>query len=838
MSLAIGAKLGPYEIVAPLGAGGMGEVYKARDSRLDRIVALKVSKTAFDDRFEREARAVAALSHPHICALYDVGPNYLVMELVDGVPLAGPLPVAQAVEYAAQILDALDAAHKKGITHRDLKPANILVTKHGIKLLDFGLAKQTKGPLGEAAQTMSALTSEGQIVGTLQYMAPEQLQRRPVDARTDLFAFGCVLYELLSGRRAFDGTSPASVIAAILERQPAPLSTHPPLDRVIATCLAKDPDERFQTALDTKRAMRWAMEQPAAITTAAAAVSRTRERMWMAVAALAIAGAIGSTAWFGIARPAADETRTDIVTPPSNDSGAFALSPDGSRIAYSAVTDGVARLWVRSLNSGSVQPLAGTEDASDPFWSPDGRSLGFYARRTLWRTDLAGGLPQAIADGRDSSRRSAAWSARGVIVFEGGRATLSSVPVSGGTPTEVSRSRTGEFRHVSPRFLPDGTHFLFYTRGADPAIFLGSLDGGEARRITEADSAGEYLPSGWLLWVRQKVLVARRFDPTSGTLSGDTVTLAQPVDTNLIVGYGMFSVSASGLIAWRTGLSSHSQLVWFSRTGERLGLLAESEEGNLINPALAPDGRRVTATSTLPGKGGDIQLIDGLRSTRFTVHDADDRFSIWSPDGSRIAFWSKRELAGDLYIKPADGSAPEQLVLASAESKLPSSWSPDGQFLLYQSAANLMLLPLGGDRKPRAFLATPFDEHGGVFSPDGKWVAYVSNESGRSEVYVRPFPGPGGVWQISTGGGEMPRWSAGAKELYYLAPSGLVAVAIASQAGTITAGQPQALFNPNLALRDGWPQYDVSRDGRFLVAVNVAGPTTPITLLMNWKAPR
>lgn len=384
LTLAIGATLGPYQIVAPLGAGGMGEVYRARDTRLDRLVALKVSKTAFDERFEREARAVAALSHPHICALYDVGPNYLVMELVDGVPLAGPLPIEQAVEYAAQILDALDAAHKKGITHRDLKPANLLITKHGIKLLDFGLAQQTTSPRGDAAQTMSALTTEGQIVGTLQYMAPEQLQGQQVDARSDLFAFGCVLYELLSGRRAFDGSSPASVIAAILERQPVPLTTHPPIDRVIATCLAKHPNERFQTALDTRRAMRWAMEQPAASATTSVPTSRRRERAWMAIAAASLVFAIAALTLWGRSRtppvPAVGASRLLLSDQPPASSEelvrSFAISPDGRRVAYAAMGEGVRRIYLRDLQTLEAKPIAGTESGFGPFFAPRASAWG------------------------------------------------------------------------------------------------------------------------------------------------------------------------------------------------------------------------------------------------------------------------------------------------------------------------------------------------------------------------------------------------------------------------------------------------------------------------------
>ena len=835
MELKPGTKLGPYEIVASVGKGGMGEVWKARDTRLHRDVALKVSKSEFTDRFEREARAIAALNHPNICTLYDVGPNYLVMEFVNGAPLKGPLPAEKAVEYASQILDALDAAHRKGITHRDLKPANILVTKQGTKLLDFGLAKQGTG-LGPDDITVQAVTAEGQISGTLQYMSPEQLHGKPADDRSDIFSFGCVLYEMLSGTRAFQGTSAASVIAAILEREPELLKTTPPLDRVIRRCLAKDPDERFQTARDLKYNLTLAME-----TTAVAAPRKTLVP-WLVAAGLAIA----FIAFALLNRPAVPpETRVDIVTPATTNPGSFALSPDGRKIAYVASGDGVSHLWVRPLDSTSAQPLPGTEGAFSPFWSPDGKSLGFFADFKLKRIDLGGGQPESLAGVAGLAARGN-WSEEGVILFASGLGPLSRVPASGGQAVAATKLGKGQSYHRAPRFLPGGRQFLFINAGgADQAIWLGSLDGAEPRRISAllgTDSAGEYLSPGWLVRVQQNILVAQRFDSGRGQLSGDPIPLAQAVSIDPNTQAGLFSVWHSGTIAWRNGAGGgRRQLIWFNRSGQNLGPLGAPDDSNMRDPSLSPDGKRA-AIARGPLVSGDIFIQEGTRTSRFTFDPTDERYTIWSPDGARVVFGSSRKGAYDLYQKPADGSGNEEILLQSAESKRPNSWSPDGRFILFDSDLNngdLMVLPLTGDRKPFRFLSTPFNERQGVFSPDGKWVAYQSDESGRNEIYVRPFAGPGGKWQVSTGGGSSPRWRADGKELYFIAPDlKLMAAAAMAQAATFTPGTPEALFQTHLAPAAFTQQYDVARDGRFLINTELQEASTePIHLLLNWKPP-
>jgi Tol biopolymer transport system component len=777
--------------------------------------------------------------------LYDVGPNYLVMEYIEGKPLTGPLPLEKTVEHAGQILDALDAAHQKGITHRDLKPANILVTRQGIKLLDFGLAKRDLVLQESDATRTIAITQEGQIAGTLQYMAPEQLQGKEVDARSDIFSFGCVLHEMLSGARAFSASSAASVIAAILEREPEPLQTTAPLDRVVRTCLAKDPGQRFQTAIDLKRNLIWAMEATA--TSADTSPNKVRTPWLVAAAALLIAIAVLGF-HFAALTPAAPETRLDIVTPPTSSPASFALSPDGRRIAFVASTDGPSRLWVRPLNSISAQPLPGTEGALNPFWSPDSESLGFFADQKLKRIDLGSVQPQVLA-GVANLTAQGTWSGarKGVILFAaGGPAPLLLIPASGGTAAPATKLGSGQIFHRTPRFLPGGRQFLFYATGDDPSIWLGSLDDAEPRRITAiapaTDSAGEYLAPGWLVWLRQGVLAAQRLDAGSGQLSGDPVPLAQAVSVDLTTQGGCFSVSSAGTIAWRIG-GRRRQLVWFDRTGQNAGAFGTPDESNLLHPELSPDGKRAAITRG-PVGSGDIWMQEGTRASRFTFDPTDDRFAIWSPDGARVVFSSRRKGTLKLYQKPANASGTEEALLETGDSdgRVPNSWSPDGRFILYTSFQNngdLMVLPLTGDRKPFPFLSTQFSEAQGAFSPDGKWVAYQSNESGRYEIYVRPFPGPGGQWQVSTGGGISPRWQAYGKELYYIAPDAkLMAAAVSTQGGTFTPGTPEALFQTHIPPGVFKQQYDVARDSRFLINTELeTASTDPIHVLLNWKPP-
>jgi len=862
MPISAGEKLGRYQLLSPIGEGGMGEVWKARDTQLDRDVALKVSKAAFTARFDREARAIAAFNHPNICQIYDVGPNYLVMELIDGMPLNGPLPVEKAVAYAGLILDALDAAHRKGFTHRDLKPANILVTKQGLKLLDFGLAKQITGLGPDDATIQGAMTAEGQISGTLQYMSPEQLNGKDADARSDIFAFGCVLYEMLSGKKAFGGKTAASVIAAIMEREPEPLQTAPLLDRLIRKCLAKDPDDRFQTARDLKYNLTLATE-----TTIVTAPGRTR-LPWVLFAATSIFAVAVSLLYFRAGTVIAPETRLDIVTPPTNSPASFALSPDGRKIAYVATTDGVSRLWVRQLDSISAQVLPGTENALNPFWSPDGRSLGFFADVQLKRIDLGGGQPQNLAQVATVTAQGT-WGANGTILFNRNAPTgpLLRIPAAGGPPVAATKVANGALGDRFPRFLPGGSQFLFTSVGTAPAIWLGSLvdqdaAGTEPRLVTAlgpGETPGEYLAPGWLVRVRGNVLVAQRFDASSGRLSGDPVTLAQGVGIDSFARTGAFAVAAAsslpsggGSIAWRSGSTGRRQLIWFNRAGQTVGVLGAPDDSSPLYPEISPDGKRVALTRG-PVGSRDLWLQEGARTSRFTLDPSDDTFAIWSPDGVRVVFASNRKETYGLYQKPADGSGSEQLLLQSGGVVRPDSWSPDGRFILYrisQNSGDLMIVPMtvSGDRKPHPFLSTPFNEEQGAFSPDGKWVAYQSNESGRFEIYVRPFPGPGGQWQISTEGGTSPRWRPGGApgkvngkyELYYLAPDRkLMAVAASAQGGKFVPGTPEALFQTHIAPVSIRPNYDVARDGRFLINTELDDTSAePIHLLLNWHPPK
>jgi Tol biopolymer transport system component len=634
---------------------------------------------------------------------------------------------------------------------------------------------------------------------------------------------------MTTGKRAFERQTVVDSLAAVLSAEPDLNQVPAKVRRLAARCLEKDAKKRLRDISAWKEVAIDELTE----------VRPTSRLPWIAAIAVLLVALAGMTAYF-LTRPTPRETRTDIVTPPSIESANFALSPDGSRIAYSAIADGAMRLFVRPLDSAAAQPLAGTEGAFYPFWSPDSRSVGFWANGKIKRVDLSGGSPQTLAD--SPLRSGAAWSVQGVILFAPGSGALFRMPASGGAAAPVTEPGRRQASLSHPYFLPDGKHFLFYALGAEPGIYLGSLDGGEPRRVTAAESAGQYLSSGWLLWLQRNALVARRFDPSAGRLSGDPVTLAQPVAANTVLA-GAFSASNSGLIAWRTGLGATRQLTWFTRSGERAGALGAPDDSTLLHPELSPDGRRVAVTRGAVGSG-DIWLVDDGRSTRFTFDAADDRYEIWSPDGSRIVFASNREGRLNLYWRPVDGSAPEQVLLASEDGKRPNSWSPDGKLILYSSSLNggdLMVLPLEGGGKPYPFLSTPFNEQSGAFSPDGKWVAYQSNESGRDEVYVRPFPGPGGVWQISSGGGGTPRWAKDGKELCYIAPGRRVmAAAIGFAGGSILPGQPVVLFVTNgLAAVGNYPQYDVARDGRFLLNLETAPTATaPITLLQNWKPPK
>jgi Tol biopolymer transport system component/predicted Ser/Thr protein kinase len=857
MPLSLGTRLGPYEIVSRLGAGGMGEVYQARDTRLNRTVAIKTSTAQFSERFEREAHAIAALNHPHICSLYDVGPDYLVMEYVDGKPLTGPVPLDRALALAAQILDALDAAHKKGIVHRDLKPGNILVTASGIKLLDFGLAKTTMEVAAGNATASVPLTGAGTILGTLQYMSPEQLEGREADARSDIFAFGLVLYELVTGRPAFSGPSQASLIAAVLKETPPPVSATVPvphaIERVVMTCLEKDPDKRWQSAREARHALDWMAHQPAAALEIAAGGGSKRPTLWKTltgVSAITAAGALVAL-WAIASRPApAPEVIRFQVPPPQNTRFEIyvAVSPDGRHLAFTAIdADGVPRIWVRDLKTLEARPLPGTEAPQSLIWSPDSRFLAFGFRTQLKKVDILGGPPQMLCEVRYPVG-SGTWT-DGTILFGGrGSGAITSVSDKGGEAVAVT-SPGGGFNSF-PSFLTDSRHFVYYA-STPPGIYVGSLDVPPDQQARTPILAGVTMATfvaarngmpGRLLFIRDGTLLAQPFDETKISLGGEAVPVAERVAS--VNQYSVFSVSRTGTLAYRAGgQAANRQLTWVDRTGQIQGTIGDAGAHDQL--ALSADGRRVAARDVIgAGTAGDIWITDLGRgiSTRLTFDRQAGGFPVWSPDGSRIFF---RRMT-DLYQKVASGAGEAEPLHTGDGVSTPTDVSPDGRFLLFTqfggtTLEDLRILSLEGNRQVVTLLASPFSESQAVFSPDGRWVAYSSLESGRLEVYVRPFTTAGGVpalgggkWQISKDGGAVPQWRADGKEIVYRALVNGSPTAVDVEGSTVfNTGVPRRLF----ALTSNTPWVITSDGQRFLIS---QGPQQdlqePITVVLNWDS--
>ena len=903
LALTPGTRLGVYEITAQIGEGGMGEVYRATDTTLSRQVAIKILPDVFAAdperlaRFEREARTLASLNHPHIAAIYAVeksaGIQALVMELVEGDDLSqriarGAVPLDEALPIAKQIAEALEAAHEQGIIHRDLKPANIKVRTDGtVKVLDFGLAKAMESAPGSSPGmsmsptiTTPAMTQAGMILGTAAYMSPEQAKGRVVDKGSDVWAFGAVLYEMLAGRRVFEGDDVSDTLARILMKEPdwtiLPATVPPAVVNVLRRCLQKDRRQRIRDLGDVSLALEGAFETAASQTPASATPAWLRGRLpWVALALAAlviVALAIPTVRHLReTPPPAPPETRTEIVTPATGQPTSFALSPDGRQIVFVASGDGASRLWLRSLAATTAQALAGTEGATWPFWAPDGRAIGFFSQQTLKRLDLGGGgavgTLQTLAPATNGS--GGTWSADGVIVFAPSLTDpLMRVSATGGAAAAVSAVGPQQFGHTSPYFLPDGYRFLFNMRGSPgtTGIYLGALDKSAPTRLTLADSPGVYLPSGpasvdasreggWLLWVRAGTLLAQRLDVAQAALTGDPVTLADGVAVNPETFQAALSVAATRLVAYREGGGSQRQLTWVDRSGAARGVVGDP---GASAPRVSPDGGRVVVWRM--GQGNiDLWLLDGARAGRFTFDAARDDFPVWSPDGARIVFRSLRTGPGDLYQRLTSGAGAEERLLASDQGKIATNWSPDGRFLLYlsidpQTNGDLWVVPMVGDRTPSVFLKTPFREVYGAFSPDGRWVAYHSNESGRPEIYVRPFvpplvpPGAAGVaagaaagqWQVSTAGGIHAVWRPDGRELYYLNPEGaMMAAPITVTGATLEPGAPVVLF-PTRIVGGGVDsqqgrQYDVAPDGRFLINTELDSAAAPITLLMNWN---
>ncbi|HET9386257.1 MAG TPA: protein kinase [Gemmatimonadales bacterium] len=890
MSVQPGARLGSYEILSPLGAGGMGEVYRARDTKLNRDVALKTlpEHLAVDAerrlRFEREAQSIAALNHPNIVTIHSVeeagGVLFLTMELVEGRPLdallvKGGMPFSRILALAIPLADAVSAAHDKGITHRDLKPANVMVTADGrVKVLDFGLAKLVEpapAAAGASALPTRALTGDGRIVGTVAYMSPEQAEGKPVDHRSDIFSLGVMLYELATGARPFTGETPVSTMTSILRDTPrsiAEINAGMPRDLavIVRRCLAKDPEQRTHSAKDLRNQLedlRHAMDSGELLAVPATTRAPGRSRAAAIVAATSLIVAIAAVAVVLYLRPPVPAplvTKLDAVTPPTSDPFSFALSPDGRQLAFVA-SEGVSRLWVRPLDQATARPLAGTEGASYPFWKPDGRAIGFFADGKLKRIDVAVGAPQVLADAQGA--RGGTWNQDDVIVFGPQASGLMRIAATAtrGKPTAVTTLAPGQFSHRWPQFLPDGRRLLFLaalgqseTRG----IYLGSLDGGEPTRLLAGETAAMYVPPGYLLRVQQGVLVAHPFDVQRGVVSGEQVPLAQPVGLDDGTLHSAFSASDTGVLAHRPGTLPRRQLVWVDRTGEVTGVVKAPDDKSLASPQLAPDERRVAVSRGVQGNF-DVWLAEVGRAfeTKLTFDPNIDQGSVWSPDGSRLVFQSNRTGVWELFEKPVNKTAADRPLAMATPDKQDKSvvdWSRDGRFLLYAAhdpkagtdETDLWALPLTGDGKPFPVVQTRFQERNGQFSPDGRWIAYVSNETGSDEVYIQPFPGPGGKIQVSNSGGTDPRWRRDGRELFFVAADGklmAVPIEITADGQTLNPGAPMALFQTRLAtggnIAIGWltrPQYAVASDGRFLMNVAVDTPVEPITIVLNWDA--
>ena len=870
MPFSSGTRFGAYELRSVVGKGGMGDVYRARDTRLERDVAIKVLPDHFAtdhvrrQRFNLEARAIASLSHPHICSLYDIGSeggtDYLVMELIEGESLAdrllsGPLSCREALDRATDIADALSAAHRIGLVHRDLKPANVMLTRTGAKLLDFGVAAIRRADEPTNGPTLTApLTEEGTIVGTLSYMAPEQIERRTVDSRADIFAFGAVLHEMLTGRRAFGGDSRASVIAAILKEDPQPIQSVVVavpfgLDRVVRKCLAKNPDERWQTASDLRDELIWIAEGQSSHGSGhsstepdAHSLATRRERLAWAVAAIATAGLVAALGWPLIAPSAtnsAAEVRLDVTTPQvTNPMSAFsfALSPDGQKLAFVAPSEGVDRIWVRSLDSSAATALKGTEGASHPFWKPDGQSIGFFAKGMLSRIDLSGGLVQRLAPA--NSGRGGTWNRLGTIVFVPGNIDpMYQVADTGGTPRLLFGSTAAT--HRFPQFLSDDEHVVFFTAGG---VHVVAISGGAATLLAPSDTSAA-VTRGNLFFMRGGTLYALRFDEQRRTSDGEPFPIADSVMH--FPTKGAFTASSTGTLAYRTGGRLNDQLLWLDRTGTTTRFMLAPDEGGYFNPVVSGDGRVLFQRRL--DRNWDIWLGDGGRRgvTRTTLDTPDEICPVWSPDGQRFVFSSNRSGLNDLYQRALGGG--DELLLKSPSLKIATDWSRDGRYLLYrvhnETRSDLWVLPLVGGTAPYPLTETRFDEREGQFSPDGKWVAYQSDESGRYEIYLQPFTGSGERIPVSVDGGTQPRWGRDGRELYFVSlDEKLVAVPIRlNDDSPPQLSTPVALFQ-TLISGGAVPganrqQYDVSADGQqFLMSVSaVDGDIGPISMVLNWN---
>ena len=900
MTTAAGTKLGRYEIRAQLGAGGMGEVYRARDEKLNRDVAIKVLPVSLSQdadrlrRFEQEAQAAGALNHPNILAVYDVGMHdgspYIVSELLEGEELReqlndGSLPQRKALDYAQQIAQGLAAAHERGITHRDLKPENLFVTTDGrVKILDFGLAKLRplrNESVSSEIDTRRQITDPGTVMGTVGYMSPEQVRGHEADHRSDIFSFGSILYEMLSGQRAFRRDTMAETMTAILKEEPPELSETNakislPLEKIVRRCLEKKPERRFHSASDLAFALE-ALSTPSGsqstgpvlptVTKSQTGWSRFRRfgdaRVAWTAAAVAVLVALAMLPFviadLRHAPPAEAATVCFTLAAPEKVTSLFApeISPDGHSVAFGARAEGVSTIWLRPLGSLAAQPLPGTEGVSGPqAWSPDSRSISFAADGKLKRIDLAGGPPQTLCNlprlGISERGSGGTWNRDGIILFGRG-GMIYRVSSAGGEPTLVlgPDQANPEALYRWPTFLPDGSHFLYLRiagQGESSGIYVASLDGKETTRLLAADSqaifAASSTASGHLLFARAGALLAQPFEASSLKLSGEPFVVTDKIGVAPDSSRGLFSVSGNGILVYDpTSARENQQLTWVDRAGKLIGSVGAP--GIFQSPKLSPDGNRIAvARRDLQTGTNDIYAIDLARgaSSRLTSDPANDYFPVWSPDGNRIVWGSNREGKYQLYQKLASGIGPEELLLTSDVLIGPHSWSPDGRFILYtrtdpKTRADVWVLPLDGDRQPFVFLQTPFIEGRARFSPDGRWIAYVSNEQGRNEVYVQTFPASSAKWPVTNDGSE-PQWRGDGKELFYAGGGKMWAVEV-KPGSTFEAGVPKALFDlaSLRAVVSNDTSYAVTADGqRFLFVCQEEAAILQYTVVVNWTA--
>jgi eukaryotic-like serine/threonine-protein kinase len=883
MPLASGTKLGPYEILSPLGAGGMGEVYRARDTRLDRSVAIKIlpahlsADSSAKTRFEREAKTVSALNHPNICALFDVGSqngaDFLVMECIEGESLAqriakGALPADKVVKIGTEIGDALDKAHRSGVVHRDLKPGNIMLTKSGAKLLDFGLAKPATVAVSAVTLTNAAasapVTEQGTVVGTFQYMSPEQVEGKELDGRSDIFSLGAVLYEALTGQRAFEGKSQLSVASAILAKEPAPISTINPLaprnlDHIIRRCLAKDPDDRWQSARDLALELKTiSPRDPSSQSTALPITRRENLREVFAWSFAAIALLLSGV--FSYLRPLRPDSASaplySSIVPNSGlplqiegDLGAPPiLSPDGNSIIFAAGNE----LWHRSLRNGTERTLPGARGGYFPFWSPDSSSIGFFADGKLKALDLASNAVRTLCDA--PSARGGSWGRSGIILFTPNvRDVIYQIPVTGGNPTAVTTIDTRyHTTHRWPFFLPDGQHFLYLatnhsaTRAEQNGIYVASLDG-KLNRFLITSLSGAAFAQNRFLFVRDFALYAQPFDLKNLVLTGSPSPLADGVVVDLGVWHSTFSASETNQLLYQTGASmAHSRLEWVDRQGKHLTFVGD--KAVYQSPRLSRDGQRILVN--LGDPAGDIWVFDtsGTTRSRLTFEGLSSAEGIWSPDNSRFAFVLGRPMRFTLIIRGSSGTGPETVVQDGAEIISPTDWSSDGRYILTERFANgvtqVWVHPLTPGETARQLLTSSESsalQSSGQFSPNGKFVALTMAAANGPQIFIVPFPAGNGMWQVSTDGGIWPRWSRDGRELYFVSLRNELSVtSISQKAGAIVVGHPVPLFSfkpTPRTYRQGMIEYDVAPDGkRFLLNVAADENNRPLTLLQNWSS--